>query len=220
MLYFVAIAALNLVLGWTLWRISGRSRGAAFFLIAWSAAAFPLALGPWFMEPWNSVLGFRIAPLLVGAQVVVGGAALALLTGWRQSVAAMSAETMILAHLLRVPYGAILILMSRQGLLPAEFAFPAGIGDILAGALAPFAARALRSGRPWLASGWNLLALLDFINVIRLARIHIPIFSESTRTPVFIGLLPAFAVPALVILHLYLAWKLAQASSRAASSYS
>ena len=208
MLYFVAIAALNLVLGWTLWRTAGRGRGVAFFLIAWGAAAFPLALGPWFMEPWNSALGFRIAPLLIGAQVVVAGAALALLPGWRQSVAAMPAEPMILAHLLRVPYGAILILMSRQGLLPAEFAIPAGVGDILAGSLAPLAVKAFRSGRPWLASGWNLFAMLDFINVIRLARVHVPPFAEASHTPVFIGLLPAFAVPALVILHIYLAWKL------------
>jgi hypothetical protein len=217
MLYFTAIAVLNAFLGWTLWRTAGRTLRAGLFVAAWMAAAFPIALGPWFLEPWNSPLGFRIAPLLVGAQVVTAGAALWLLGGWREAVARMPAEPMILAHLLRVPYGSILILMARDGLLPFEFAVPAGAGDILSGGLAPLAARGLRSGRPWLASAWNLLAFLDFVNVIRLARVYVPGFAESGRVPVWIGLLPSFAVPALVILHVYLAWKLLRAEARAAS---
>ena len=40
--------------------------------------------------------------------------------------------------------------------------------------------------------------------VIRLAYLHIPPLGEATRNPIWSGALPAFAVPLLLAVHLYI----------------
>ena len=93
-----------------------------------------------------------------------------------------------------------LVLMSFR-LLPGTFAWPAGIGDIIVGAYAPFVVLAISRQTP----GWrkhvvllNVLGLLDFVGAIGggvLSRADIMV-----ELP--LSMIPTFAVPFWIVLHI------------------
>jgi hypothetical protein len=85
------------------------------------------------------------------------------------------------------------------GVLPAGFAWPAGVGDTLTGLAAPFVARALHQRRPGAVSravAWNLFGILDLVVA--------PIAATLSQAPVLamypVALVPLFVGPPLGIL--------------------
>jgi len=111
--------------------------------------------------------------------------------------------------------GGLFLVAYAQGDVPAEFALPAGIGDVLVGIAAPFVARRLaRAGtdraRP-LALAWCAFGLADLAVAISCGFLSAP----STVQQLALGdpnvaitsyplvLIPAFAVPASIVLHVY-----------------
>ncbi len=107
--------------------------------------------------------------------------------------------------------GAVFLILLAQGKLPALWAVPAGVGDVVVGLTAPIAAAAIR--RPhWqgVAVAWNLLGLLDFAVVVAIGFLAAPgefrlLFTEpSTQLlSVFpLALFPAFLVPAATVVHI------------------
>jgi hypothetical protein len=102
------------------------------------------------------------------------------------------------------------LILLAQGQLPALFAVPAGVGDILAGLAAPFVARRLREpGGRSLALGWNVFGLLDLIVAIGLGVTLNPgplqVFHTSPSTAVLttfpLTLFSTFFVPLSMLLH-------------------
>lgn len=102
------------------------------------------------------------------------------------------------------------------GLLPAVFALPAGLGDVAIGITAPFVARAMaergtvRVGR--LFAVWQFLGILDLVIAVGIGA-TLRTFPDVTgylanvermvlMSELPLSLIPTFAVPLFVILHL------------------
>ena len=97
--------------------------------------------------------------------------------------------------------GAVFLVALSQGLLPATFAIPAGIGDILVGITAPLAVLALRRGAllGWVAAiSWNVLGLADFA----VAFTEGSIASPQALFTLPLVLIPTVAVPIATALHI------------------
>jgi hypothetical protein len=108
--------------------------------------------------------------------------------------------------------GAVFLLGWAQGVLPAAFALPAGIGDICVGLAAPRVASRVARERPgWQRSAmlWNAAGLADLVLAVTLGALTSP----STFHPDGLGrpgyltsrlplvLIPVFAVPLSAVLH-------------------
>ena len=115
--------------------------------------------------------------------------------------------------------GAVFLVLWSRGMLPAEFALPAGLGDIAVGLLAIAVAAMLGAGRPGAPSaaiGWNLLGMLDLAvalstgfltspGPLHLLALDRPNLLASAYPLVMI---PTFLVPLSLILHGVCLWKL------------
>lgn len=108
-------------------------------------------------------------------------------------------------HVVRAPIGAAFLVLQARGTLPAEFAVPAGVGDLFAGLLAVVALVALPAttrARRLIVGGWNLLALADILMVIVIAQ-RIILFGETPHAFLTFPfpMLPLFLVPLILITH-------------------
>jgi len=105
--------------------------------------------------------------------------------------------------------GGVFLLRWAAGALPGAFALPAGIGDVLVGALAVPAALFLQSGRRGgrtAAYAWNVLGILDLLVAITMGALtttgRLPVAVQNTATRSYpLVMIPAFAVPLSLILH-------------------
>jgi hypothetical protein len=96
--------------------------------------------------------------------------------------------------------------------LPAVFAWPAGLGDIAIGATAPWIAAALTRNSDFVGTrsfvSWNLLGILDLfvaVSVGALSAMFPQLTGGVTTAPMAqmpLVLIPAFLVPFFVMLHL------------------
>jgi len=109
--------------------------------------------------------------------------------------------------------GAMFLVLMMFRLLPGTFAWPAGIGDFIVGAYAPFVVLAISRRAP----GWhkhvvllNVLGLLDFVGAIGggllSGRSPIGILRGDVTSDILrelpLSLIPTFAVPFWIILHI------------------
>lgn len=102
----------------------------------------------------------------------------------------------------------------RLGLLPAAFAFPAGIGDMLVGGLAPIVAilsLSPLSARTGVIRYWNYIGIADLVIALSVGVLGFPRpiqFVPMTPSTEAIALdplviVPLFAVPLAFLLHLF-----------------
>ena len=122
----------------------------------------------------------------------------------RRCLDALDLRILILPHLARFVGIYFLVLYSR-GLLPRQFALPAGWGDIIValGAVALLSApSALKNKRVLLA--WNTIGLLDILFVVATAAsIVIPQRdSLAVMTHLPLSLLPTMIVPLIIFTHI------------------
>ena len=109
--------------------------------------------------------------------------------------------------------GALFLVLLSFGLLPGTFAWPAGLGDVMVGAYAPFVVLAVSRRTP----GWhrhvvllNVLGLLDFVGPIGSGvlsgRSPIGLLRGDVTTDIMqelpLSLIPTFAVPLWIVLHI------------------
>ena len=109
--------------------------------------------------------------------------------------------------------GAMVLVLMSLGLLPGIFAWPAGIGDLIVGAYAPFVVLAISRRSP----GWhnhvvllNLLGLLDFVGAIGGGVLSgsapLGILRGNVTSDLMLALplsmIPTFAVPFWIVLHI------------------
>lgn len=181
------------------WRLPALAAGflAAWFalaLVVGDAAHFPLPSEAWRL-PLSGALSF--GPLLIALLLLWKSPTL------RAANAATPPEWLIGVQLYRTlglvfvfPYGA-------YGVLPPGFAWSAGIGDFITGALAPFVAGAVRDRKSYafpLAVAWSAFGILDLIVA--------PVMATVTHAHVLghhpLALVPLFVGPPLGILtHIF-----------------
>jgi hypothetical protein len=113
----------------------------------------------------------------------------------------------------RILGGTFVVLLSF-GLLPATFALPAGLGDMAIGITAPFIARLVGTPFRWrpLFTVWQVLGILDLVVAVGTGagtRAFPQLGGGSVNGELMIvmsqlplSLIPTFAVPLFIILHL------------------
>ncbi len=110
--------------------------------------------------------------------------------------------------------GVIFLTMYAAGLLPAAFAIPSGVGDIIVGITAPVVAYLLfkkTSSSKKLAILWNYVGILDLIIAMIMGPITAPtpvqlLSFDAPNLPIIsypLVSVPAFAVPFSFILHIF-----------------
>lgn len=157
------------------------------------------------------------APMVAGT--VWGLTGLALLvcrinSSVRQWVTTADLRWLVAPHLLRF-VGIYFLMLEHRGELPAEFARPAGIGDIITamGAAAILLSPALRN-RAFLLI-WNTLGLIDIVLVVFLAlRCGLRDWaSMAALRELPLSLLPALIVPLIIASHALIFIRLARSQS-------
>jgi hypothetical protein len=129
--------------------------------------------------------------------------------------------SLIRLHLWRLE-GIVFLVLMAQGRVPPLWALPAGIGDILVAATAPWVARNLETPRGRRrAIVWNLLGMVDLVVAVGLGVMTNPgpahVFDTAptsvllTRFPLV--LVPAFLVPLAFTLHVVSLWQLARSDA-------
>jgi len=210
--------AVVLVLFWVMW-LASRSRHertvaivAGIALVAWAALATTLAIRGRFVQPDG-----RTAP-------PVGINLLAALAAMATSLALSPTLRRLLSnqkHLIRLNVwrlvGVVFLLLAADGQVPALWALPAGIGDVLIGATAFWVADRLDApGGRRRAIVFNLLGLADLVVAIGLGMATSPgptrLFPTTptsaplTRFP--LALVPAFLVPLAIMVHVVSLWQI------------
>ena len=127
--------------------------------------------------------------------------------------------------------GAIFLVLYGAGMLPGLFAWPAGLGDVLVGVLAPvvgiaYARRPRENGD--LVAAWNIFGMVDLIVAVTTGFLTSPsplqrfAFDRPNEIiSVFpLVLIPAFLVPASMLLHVASLAKLRRSARQTDSSRS
>jgi hypothetical protein len=188
--------------------------GAGLFLGGWLFLALLLARS----TPATDAAGNGVVPLsfpvFLGGSLIVAIGLLTFSPTWRRVVDAIPAESLISVQIYRL-IGGIFLPLYAIGSLPRHFALPSAYGDIAVGLAAPFVAlmvsKRLRSARA-LALGWNIFGFLDLLTAVGLGTGYLIVaLSPSVEVPPTAAamtffplvLIPTFAVPLGIILHIY-----------------
>jgi hypothetical protein len=136
---------------------------------------------------------------------------------FRRAILATPAYWLLGAQSIRL-FGFVFLALLDMGRLPAQFALPAGYGDMTVGLLALLTSFALAYGRPYartLAIGVNLLGLLDFITALSTGLSTLAPFGQQLVaagiSPLYLGyvlLVPTFGVPVFALLHVFSLYQL------------
>jgi hypothetical protein len=226
------VALIGLFVVGILWGGSARQsepgvrRLVAGVVVAWGAVSFLLAARGAYVahsesfNPW--ILPAAVVPVLLGVLLVSTVAPL------RRLAATLPLPWLIGIQVYRV-FGITFLIAAGQGRMPLEFALAAGLGDMAIGILAPLVALSLARGARGshaLAVAWNLVGIADLVVAVTLGVLTSPSSLQAlalghanaaiTRFP-FV-LIPTFAVPASLLLHIVSLWRLGAAGRQARSA--
>lgn len=171
-----------------------------------------------------------IRPIALSAIVPVAlfFAAYAASTRFRAFVLAQDLATLTTLQLWRV-VGLTFLLLYAHDVLPAAFAWPAGVGDILIGLTAPLIVARLAADGTFARSrrfiAFHVAGLMDFVVAIAAAALTAGAFPALTPNGLTsapmelwpLNLFPSFIVPVFIILHASVFLKL-RAEARAAAT--
>ena len=126
--------------------------------------------------------------------------------GFRQFALSLSPRILTLVQSWRIE-GFVFLVLAAYGILPRLFALPAGWGDITIGATAPFVALALAvPGRRKSFILWQILGIADLMNAVALGTLATVLnphgIGADAMTVLPMSLIPTFAVPVFLILHI------------------
>jgi hypothetical protein len=217
-IFLTLTAAVVIAIFLVLWRertSAGEAKiaiGSAAFLAAWAVVAAVLARGGFFQPPdLESPPPIGIALLL---ELIVLAAGLLASPSLRRLLT--NQRNLILLNLWRLVGVVFLFLMANQK-MPALWALPAGIGDVIVGVAAPWIARGvgtLQDRRR--AILFNLFGMADLVVAVGLGvmtspgpvqAFHTTPTSEfATQFP--LASVPTFLVPLAFMLHVVSLWQL------------
>jgi hypothetical protein len=163
-------------------------------------------------------------PVLIPLCLV--GSTVAVLLSWRRIPAAreffdgLPLPAYLGLHITRAFIGAGFLIMLSRGQLPAEFALRAGVGDIIAGALAVLVL-VIPARTPWHRRAlwfFNVVGLVDIVLVVATAQ-RILLFGDASSMKAFWHapwpMIPLFVVPLVIASHVILFARLARPSAQA-----
>jgi hypothetical protein len=194
--------------------------GSALFLGGWALLALVLAPPPGWLAGQNP---YSVNPLVPAFALGGMGLALALIglsPALRRALASASLPGLVGVQFYRA-LGLQFVILVGMGQLPARFGLPAGWGDVAIGLAAPLVALALARGARGAraaAIGWNVLGLLDLAVAVGMGTGFLPLLlGERLPAAAAMGvypliLVPTFAVPVAVLLHLIALRRLSRAS--------
>jgi hypothetical protein len=184
-------------------------RISAAALIGWFGIA--VALGS--LDVYRAVSD-RIPTIAYGilVPIVIGGLVIARSSTMARVLDAVPQHWVIGVQLYRA-LGAIFLVLYGAGKLPGLFAWPAGLGDVLVGVLAPVIAVAYARGpdkNEDLVLGWNIFGIVDLIVAVASGFSTSPspfqlfAFDQPNQlVSMFpLVLIPTYLVPVSVLLHL------------------
>ena len=183
-------------------------RLSAIALAAWLMAALVAGRAGVFDRPGRppfELLGFVVLPMAGFGTAYLGSRT------FRAFAASVKLSWLVGSHLWRL-VGLGFIIGWYLGALPAGFAIPEGLGDIIAALGAVALVRTLAAGstpRTWLLA-WNVFGLVDLVTAIALGVLYsngplglLSGGSVTTRPMVTfpVSLIPTFFVPVFILLH-------------------
>src|SRR5512138_957748 len=175
----------------------------------WFAAVSALGASGAFVRPPEALP----LPILLGVALPLAAFSAAYRTSPSFKAFVLSADPRLLVAVQAWRAGGLgFLALYAHGVLPALFAWPAGLGDIAIGLTAPWIASALTDDRSFLASGrfalWNALGILDLVVALCLGVASSGFVGDLTNgvtttpmTQMPLVLIPAFFVPLFVMLH-------------------
>jgi hypothetical protein len=210
----MVVAAIFMVL----WRerASARQKWVAIIsgtlLAGWAIAAAVLAVRGSFRPP-----DLQSAPP-IGIHLAIVLIALTLCLSFSKSLRSLlsNQKNLIRLNLWRL-VGVVFLILMAKGQMPALWALPAGIGDVIVGATAPWvASRVAAPGGRRLAILFNLFGMADLIVAVGLGIMTSPgptrVFhttpTSELATQFPLALVPTFLVPLAFMLHVVSLWQL------------
>ena len=198
-------------------------------LTVWLAVVVPYTL--WLAVIWSGAINgvFRpgnntlpLVPLAIFLPVIVGVPILLRSKRIGEVLDAIPASWLIGLQVYRV-FGGIFLVGWGRGVVPGLFALPAGIGDVTTGLLAlpvAYSLAARNSGAARAGVAWNIFGLVDFTIAVAIGLVTAPgpfqlIVPSIPNTGVGLYptvLIPAFAVPSSILLHVLSLRQLRRAS--------
>jgi hypothetical protein len=204
------------------WSARGRAaslRSLSIIAAAWFVLDLALALAGAFRagaDRFPTIQYGIVIPVLIGSIFIwQPGRA-------RQIIDSVPQDWLIGVQLYRA-LGVIFLILYAAGELPGLFAWPAGLGDVLTGVLAPVVAIAYRRGpreNADLALWWNLFGLADLAIAVTAGFLTSPsplqLFAFGRPNELIsafpLVLVPVYLVPVSVLLHLASLAKLRRAA--------
>jgi hypothetical protein len=221
------IYGLNRALGDAAWPAIERTRAvriSAAILVGWLAVTVALAaLGIYHVDAGAipTIQYGILLPILIGILLI-----------WRSEAAkriidAVPQEWLVGVQLYRA-LGVIFLILYATGKLPGLFAWPAGVGDIAIGLLAPvvgFAYARAPRGAAGLVRAWNVFGILDLVVAVGTGFVTAPsLFQPIEVQPnselmsvLPMVLIPVYLVPLSIVLHLASLAKLHRATAQVTS---
>jgi hypothetical protein len=195
--------------GWTTYERIVTVSAATVTVIGWFFLAIALASADAFGGAADRIPTTQygiLVPILIGGLLIWRSPRLA------RIIDAVPQHWLIGVQLYRA-LGVIFLILYAVGKLPGAFAWPAGLGDVLVGVLAPVVAIAYWRGpqeNADLVLGWNLFGLADLVVAVAMGFVTSPSPFQLiafdlpneliSRFPLV--LVPVFLVPVSVLLHL------------------
>ncbi len=189
-------------------------RGPLVALALWGVAALALSF---------TGLITPARPVLI--PVCLLGSTAAVLLSWRRVRAAreffegLALPAYLGLHITRAFIGTGFLILLSRGMLPAEFAVRAGVGDIIAGVLAALVL-VIPARTSWHRRAlwfFNVVGLVDILLVVATAQ-RILLFGDASSMRAFWHapwpMLPLFVVPLVIASHVILFARLARQSPR------
>jgi hypothetical protein len=180
----------------------------------WLAVMIPFTL--WLSAIWNMAIygvfrpgsGPPLLPLAIFLPVLIGAPILLRSKRIGEVLDAMPASWLVALQVYRV-LGAVFLVGWARGVVPGIFGLPAGIGDITTGLLALPVAIALGRGSDdgrRAAIAWNIFGLADFaiavsIGLMIAQGVIVPSIANAGTASYPTVMIPAFAVPSSILLH-------------------
>jgi hypothetical protein len=182
---------------------------SALVLIGWLGVALALAVSGVYRGASDKIPTIQfgiLAPILIGSILMLRSSTMV------RVIEAVPQEWLIGVQVYRA-LGIIFLILYGSGKMPGLFAWPAGIGDVLVGALAPVVAIAYARGPEKngdLARGWNILGLTDLGVAVGTGILTAPSPIQQFAFDLpneLVGafpliLIPIYLVPLSVLLHL------------------
>jgi hypothetical protein len=202
------------------WPVRDRQQAVwkiAVMLGGWFAAAL---LTSWFGFYRTALRGTPTIQYGLVIPIIAGLALFQRSVTLRRVIEAVPQQWLVSVEVYRAE-GLIFLVLYAAGHLPGVFAWPAGVGDVLVGLLAPVVgatyARGSRNAAGWLRA-WNLLGIADLIVAVTTGFLTSPsrfqMFAFGAPNQLIgafpLAMIPVFIVPLSILLHLASLHKLRQ----------